>query len=63
MKKLLEYMGYTAWLQYSTEDNCYFGRLDRINGLVNFEGKTPEEAEAAFHDSVEDYIEYMQACM
>ena len=63
MEKRLEYMGYTARLEYSAEDGCYFGRLENINGLVNFEGETPEAAEAAFRESVEDYIEYLQARM
>lgn len=63
MEKWLEYLGYTARLEYSSEDGCYFGRLEGINGLVNFEGETPEAAEAAFRESVEDYIEYLLASM
>lgn len=63
MEKRLEYLGYTARLEYSAEDGCYFGRLEGINGLVNFDGETPEMAEAAFRESVEDYIEYLQAGM
>ena len=63
MEKRLEYLGYTARLEYSEEDGCYFGRLEGINGLVNFEGETPEAAEEAFRESVEDYIEYLQARM
>lgn len=63
MEKNLQYMGYTARLEYSAEDGVYSGRIENINGLVNFEGETPEAAEAAFRESVEDYIEYLQACM
>ena len=66
MEKKLHYMGYTARLEYSAEDGCYFGRLEGINGLVNFEGETPEAAEAAeaaVRESVEDYIEYLIASM
>ena len=63
MEKRFEYLGYTARLEYSAEDGCYFGRLENINGLVNFEGETPEAAEAAFCESVEDYIEYLLASM
>ena len=48
MEKKLQYMGYTAKLEYSAEDGVYLGRLENINGLVNFEGETPEAAEAAF---------------
>ena len=29
----------------------------------NFEGETPEAAEAAFRESVEGYIEYLMASM
>ena len=63
MRKFLEYMGYTAQMEYSAEDGVYYGKLDGINGLVNFEGETPEAAEAAFRESVEDYIEYKLAHM
>ena len=66
MEKKLHYMGYTARLEYIAEDGCYFGRLEGINGLVNFEGETPEAAEAAeaaVRESVEDYIEYLIASM
>lgn len=63
MEKWFEYMGYTARLEYSAEDGCYFGRLDGINGMVNFEGETPEAAEAAFRESVEDHIKYLLASM
>ena len=63
MEKQLKYLGYTARLEYSAEDGCYFGRLEGINGLVNFEGETPEAAEVAFRGSVEDYIEYLLASM
>ena len=63
MEKRFEYLGYTARLEYSAEDGCYFGRLENINGLVNFEGETLEAAEAAFRESVEDYIEYLLASM
>ena len=61
--KILEHMGYTARMEHSAEDGLYSGRLENINGLVNFEGETPEAAEAAFRESVEDYIEYLQARM
>lgn len=63
MEKKLQYMGYTARLEYSAEDGVYSGQIQNINGLVNFEGETPEAAEAAFRESVEDYIEYLQARM
>ena len=63
METKLQYMGYTAKLEYSAEDGVYLGRLENINGLVNFEGETPEAAEAAFRESVEDYIDYKLACI
>lgn len=61
--KILEHMGYTARMEYSAEDGMYYGKLDGINGLVTFEGETPEAAEAAFRESVEDYIDYKSACI
>ena len=50
-------------MEYSAEDGMYYGKLDGINGLVTFEGETSEAAEAAFRESVEDYIDYKSACI
>jgi len=53
---MLEHKGLCAAVEYSTEDNCFFGQLIGIDGLVMFEGTTVEELKACFINAVEDYI-------
>ena len=42
----LTYNGYTGSVEFSEEDNVFFGKLEGINALVNYEGEsvivTPE---------------------
>lgn len=34
------------------------GKIEGINGLVNFEGESVKELTNAFHEAVEDYLSY-----
>ena len=36
----------------------FFGKIEGIDGLVNFEGESVKELTDAFHEAVEDYLEY-----
>ncbi len=56
MKELLEYKGYHGSVEISVEDDCLFGKVQFIQALVNYEGKTVSELSNAFHESVEDYM-------
>ncbi|MEN8180150.1 MAG: type II toxin-antitoxin system HicB family antitoxin [Pseudomonadota bacterium] len=54
--KLMEYKGFYGAVEASVEDGCLFGKLEFIDPLVNYEGETVQEIEAAFHEAVDDYI-------
>ena len=54
--KLMEYEGFYGSVEASVEDGCLFGKLEFIDPLVNYEGETVREIEAAFHDAVDDYV-------
>ena len=57
MKNLLEYNGYYAKIEYSDEDNCFFGTIVDINDSISFEGQNIKELKAAFTEAVEDYLD------
>ena len=59
MRKL-EHRGYCGTMEYSAEDNIFFGKILGINDLVLFEGDSVSELEIAFIDSVNDYLETCQ---
>ena len=57
MKAPLEFKGYTGTVTYSPEDKVFWGKLDGVRATVTYEGRDAESLEAAFRDSVEDYLD------
>lgn len=57
MNNLMEYKGYHAKIEFSADDNIFVGRILGINDIIAFDGDTVSELEAAFHESVDDYLE------
>lgn len=52
----LRYKGYIGSVAYSEPDKVFFGKLEGIDDLVNYEGESVAELTAAFHEAVEDYL-------
>lgn len=55
-EKPLYYKGYTGNINYSSEDKCYYGQLQNINGLVDYCGEMLEELKTDIKVAVDDYI-------
>lgn len=58
MMNTLTYKGFNGSVNFSAEDNAFFGKIEGIDGLVNFEGSSVRELTDSFHDAVDDYIDY-----
>ena len=54
----MTYKGYLGSVAFSEKDNVFFGKIEGINGLVNFEGESVKELTDAFHEAVDDYLAY-----
>lgn len=54
----MTYKGYLGSVAFSEKDNVFFGKIEGINGLVNFEGESVQELTTAFHEAVDDYLAY-----
>jgi len=54
---MMKYKGYYAVPQYNQHDKCFYGKIMGISDVVGFEGRTVDELENEFKESVEDYIE------
>lgn len=54
----MSYKGYIGSVAFSEKDNVFFGKIEGINGLVNFEGESVKELTTAFHEAVDDYLAY-----
>jgi predicted HicB family RNase H-like nuclease len=52
----LTYKGYTARIEFDDRDRVFCGRLAGIRDIVTFHGESVAELEAAFHESVDDYV-------
>jgi predicted HicB family RNase H-like nuclease len=56
----MTYKGYLGSVAYSDKDQVFFGKIEGIKGLVNFEGESVKELTAAFHEAVDDYLAYCE---
>ena len=57
MINVLEYKGYQAVIVFDPDDEIFVGHLAGIDDIIGFHGTTVKELKAAFHESVDDYVE------
>ena len=57
----MNYKGYLGSVAFSEQDGVFYGKVEGINGLVNFEGESVKELTEAFHEAVDDYVAYCHA--
>jgi predicted HicB family RNase H-like nuclease len=57
MNNTLSHRGFTAKIEFSADDNVFFGRLLGIDDIVTFHGETVEELKDSMRESVDFYIE------
>lgn len=56
MTNFLKYKDYLGTVNFSTEDEVFFGRIFGINDVVTFEGTSVQEVKDAFQEAVDDYL-------
>lgn len=61
MKNMMTYRGYYGTVEYSDEDECFFGKVFGINDLILFEGDSVKALKEDFHESVDTYLESCEA--
>lgn len=54
----LKYKDFIGSVAFSETDGVFFGKIEGIDGLVNFEGESVAELTNAFHEAVDDYLAY-----
>ncbi len=57
-RSMLEYKNYRAKVEYIDEARIFHGEVLGTRDVITFQGTTPEEIETAFHDSVDDYLDF-----
>ncbi len=57
MKNLIEYKGYVGSIEFSLEDELFYGKVQGIRSLISYEGTNASELIEDFHKAVDDYLE------
>ena len=57
----MQYKGYLGSVEFSEEDELFFGKVMGIRSLISYEGETAHELLADFHRSVNKYLESCRA--
>ena len=56
---VLEYRGYTAFVNYSPEDGCLHGKLEGIRSTILFDDADKPIRES-FEEAVDEYLDYCE---
>lgn len=56
MKDVLTYKDFIGSVHFSAEDEVFHGKIEGIDDLVTFEGRSVVELVEAFHEEVDDYL-------
>ena len=56
----LKYKDFLGSVNFSEKDGVFFGKIEGIDGLVNFEGESVSELTNAFHEAVDEYLAYCE---
>ncbi len=54
----MRYKGFIGSVAFSEKDDVFFGKIEGIDALVNFEGQSVEELKKSFHEAVDYYIDF-----
>ena len=54
----MEYKGYIGDVNFDSEAHLFHGEVINTRDVITFQGKSVDELEKAFIDSVEDYLEW-----
>jgi predicted HicB family RNase H-like nuclease len=58
MDNTLRYKNFVATVKYNEEDEAFIGRIEGINSVVSFEGRSVEELKSSFREAVESYLDF-----
>lgn len=54
----MEYKGYIGKVEIDDEVGVLYGEVINVRDVITFEGTSVEEVQQAFHESVDDYLEF-----
>jgi len=54
----MKYKNYEAFATYDEDARIFHGEVLHLRDVITFQGESVNELEQAFHDSVDDYLEF-----
>ncbi|MCQ2496269.1 MAG: type II toxin-antitoxin system HicB family antitoxin [Lachnospiraceae bacterium] len=61
MSNVLEYKGYIGSIEFSEEDEVFYGKVQGIRSLISYEGENARALIEDFHNAVDDYLALCKA--
>jgi predicted HicB family RNase H-like nuclease len=55
---MIEYKGYMGAVEYDAEAKLFHGDVLNTRDVITFQGTTVDEIEAAFRESIDDYLDW-----
>jgi predicted HicB family RNase H-like nuclease len=55
---MLKYKGYHGKVEFDDEAGIFHGEVLDLRDVITFQGKSVDEIQQAFQDSVDDYLEF-----
>ena len=55
---MMEYKGYFAKVEFDDEAEVFHGEVINLRDVITFEGESVHDLREAFHESVDDYLEF-----
>ncbi len=55
---MLRYKGYVGQVEFDDEAGLFHGEVMDLRDVITFQGRSVEELEQAFRDSIDDYLEF-----
>jgi predicted HicB family RNase H-like nuclease len=55
---MLNYKGYSGYVTYDDEAKIFHGEVLDTKDVITFQGRSVDEIEKAFRESVDDYLEF-----
>ena len=53
---MMKYKGYIGHVEYDDTAKIFHGEVVGLSDIITFQGRSVDDLETAFHDSVDDYL-------
>lgn len=54
---MLKYKGYSGIVEYDADGKIFTGEVIGLRSVITFQGRTPEELETSFRESIDLYLD------